>query len=493
MELSAQESAVLIYLKDRNEVNEREMRIEKLSSDNIRGAISWLEKKGLINVKIVDAEELELSGEGQKYLKEGLPELRVLSLLKKKKRISIKEIQGELGESESKIAIAQLAKLGIKPSKGELEYISGKEQEQIILREMGVLESIWKKDLSILPEYKDEKEALLRRSGIVERKVRSSRIVSINEAGRKNLAAMEESTDSIGELTAEMIRAGTWRDKRFRPYDLNLPGKSVKRRGLHPMTAIINDVRQIFLSMGFEELKDGYVEFAGWNMDSLFIPQDHPARDMQDTFFLEPAKQVEPDRAERILFGKSGKIHEKGMSGYSGWGYKWQPEEAEKLMLRTHTTASTMRSLHKSPGAEKAVFSVDKVFRHESVDWKHLAEFHQVEGAIHAKNANLGTLKWYLRKFYSALGFEHIELIPSYYPYTGPSLDVIVEIDGKELELGGSGLIRPEVTKALGLKYNVIAWGLGLERLALLYYGLNDLRKLYDNDMNWLQNYRIRL
>ncbi|MCL5888352.1 MAG: phenylalanine--tRNA ligase subunit alpha, partial [Candidatus Thermoplasmatota archaeon] len=329
MELSAQESAVLIYLKDRNEVNEREMRIEKLSSDNIRGAISWLEKKGLINVKIVDAEELELSGEGQKYLKEGLPELRVLSLLKKKKRISIKEIQGELGESESKIAIAQLAKLGIKPSKGELEYISGKEQEQIILREMGVLESIWKKDLSILPEYKDEKEALLRRSGIVERKVRSSRIVSINEAGRKNLAAMEESTDSIGELTAEMIRAGTWRDKRFRPYDLNLPGKSVKRRGLHPMTAIINDVRQIFLSMGFEELKDGYVEFAGWNMDSLFIPQDHPARDMQDTFFLEPAKQVEPDRAERILFGKSGKIHEKGMSGYSGWGYKWQPEEAE--------------------------------------------------------------------------------------------------------------------------------------------------------------------
>ena len=493
MELSPQESAVLLYLKDIKEINEKDIVIDKLSNENIRGAISWLEKKGLVSARVVNSGELELTREGRKYLEEGFPEYRILSVLKSKKRISLSDVRTKLGLEESKIAIAQLAKFGIKPNKGEIEINNFKEIEDKLLKRMELLKSIDSGNKEILEKYPEEKDAILKRSGIVERRTRSTRMVKISEEGKEILSTIRDAEDSIGELTAEMIRDGTWKNRRFRTYDLNMPGKVTPRHGLHPLTVLINDVREIFLSMGFEELKDPYVEFTGWNMDALFIPQDHPARDMQDTFFLSTKKKVEPDEDDRLLFRRAGKIHENGIRGYSGWGYKWRPEEAEKLMLRTHTTASTMRSLHRTPKMEKAVFSVDKVFRHESVDWKHLAEFHQVEGAIHARNANLGTLKWYLRKFYSALGFDHIELIPSYYPYTEPSLDVVVQIDGKELEMGGSGLIRPEVTKALGLEYNVIAWGLGLERLALLYYGLNDLRKLYESDLGWLQEYRLRL
>lgn len=493
MELSPQESAVLIYLKDRQEVKEKDIVIDKLSDENVRGAISWLDKKGLIITRIVDSEELELTDEGRKYLAEGFPEYRILSILKTKKVMGLSEVQSILGPVESRIAIAQLAKFGIKPSKGEIEIKQIEDIEDKLLKRMELLKAIDSNNTDLLNSLPEERDAILKRSGIVERRTRSTRIVKISEAGIEVLSSMKGSEDSIGELTAEMIRDGSWKNRKFRAYDLNMPGKVIRRNGLHPMTVLINDVREIFLSMGFEELKDPYVEFTGWNMDALFIPQDHPARDMQDTFFLSTEKKIEPNEEDRNLFSKAGKIHEQGIRGYSGWRYDWKPEEAEKLMLRTHTTASTMRSLHRTPKIEKAVFSVDKVFRHESVDWKHLAEFHQVEGAIHARNANLGTLKWYLRKFYSALGFDHIELIPSYYPYTEPSLDVVVQIDGKELEMGGSGLIRPEVTKALGLEYNVIAWGLGLERLALLYYGLNDLRKLYESDLGWLQNYRVRL
>ncbi|MHB1440477.1 MAG: phenylalanine--tRNA ligase subunit alpha [Cuniculiplasma sp.] len=492
MELSPQETSLLLFIKKRDEVNEKDISLDNLSVENVRGAISWLEKKGLIDVRTVETEEFSLSDEGKTYFSVGLPELRVYNLLKKEGAARIEHIRDLLGDKEFKIAISQLAKLGMKPVNGEIK-LSGKDiAGEIILKGQEILISIEKGHSLVSEENRDIMDSILKRSGIVERKIRKSRIIKINEKGLEVVGNLNVSTDSIGELTQEMLRDGTWEGRKFRAYDLNLPGKNIRRHGKHPLTELIDEVRKIFLSMGFNELKDPYIEFAGWNMDALFIPQDHPARDMQDTFFLESGNKLEPSARDAALFRRAGKIHEKGSKNYSGWGYKWDQKEAERILLRTHTTGSTMRALSRTSREEKAVFSVDRVFRHESVDWKHLAEFHQVEGAIHARDANLGTLKWYLKKFYSALGFDHIELVPSYYPYTEPSLDVVVYVNGKELEMGGSGVVRPEVTSILGLKHNVIAWGLGLERLALLYYGLDDLRKLYESDLNWLQNYRIR-
>lgn len=241
--------------------------------------------------------------------------------------------------------------------------------------------------------------------------------------------------------------------------------------------------------MGFAEMQGKYVEYSGWNMDALFIPQDHPARDMQDTFYLKSDAPFEFQHPEIIEVLK--KVHENGMDGYPGWQYTWSEEKARQLLLRTHTTVSTIRHLYENKEAPSAIFSVEKVFRHESVDWKHLAELHQIEGAVHSKDANVSTLKGLMRVFYQSLGFEDIKFVPSYYPYTEPSIDVTVKIRGKEVELGGSGVFRPEVTKPLGLKEPVIAWGLGLERLAMIYYNLTDIREIYNSDLDWLRNFRL--
>jgi phenylalanyl-tRNA synthetase alpha chain len=490
VELSPQESLVLQYLKDRQEVFETEIVINNLSQDNIRGAISWLEKKGLVDVHVKSDFFYVLGEEGISFINSGLPETRLYELLREYKSLEFKKASDLLGSENFKIAMSQIAKFGIKPQKGVLIYNDDQQIKQRLEERANLLKKI---ELGGEPGSNDmtELELLLKRNGLIERKERKIRMVKINENG-SSFAKTIDISNSIGILTSEQLLDGSWKDAVFRSYDLNMPGMRVKRNGKHPLTVLINEVRRIFLSMGFEELKDPYIEFAGWNMDALFIPQDHPARDMQDTFFLETSREIKPSEEDSKLFKRAGIIHKQGINGYRGWNYQWSETEANKLLLRTHTTSSTMRALWRKPKEEGAVFSVDKVFRHESVDWKHLAEFHQVEGAIHAKDANLSTLKWYLRNFYSELGFDHIELIPSYYPYTEPSLDVLVKINGKEVEMGGSGIMRPEVNSILGLKHNVIAWGLGLERLALLYYGLDDLRQLYESDLSWLQNYKIK-
>ena len=283
----------------------------------------------------------------------------------------------------------------------------------------------------------------------------------------------------------------SWRGRNFQRYDLNSRVERVLGSGIHPVTYIARIVRDIFVQMGFKEMGGHYIEYSAWNMDSLFIPQDHPARDMQDTFYVTSNRELEFEHPEALGIFK--RVHEKGMRGYTGWGYKWSDDRAKQLLLRTHTTVSTIRYLYEHRDAPQAVFSVEKVFRHESVDWKHLAELHQIEGGYYGKDVNLATLKWLMKEFYSRLGFRDLRFVPSYYPYTEPSMDVVAMVNGKEMELGGSGVFRREVTKPIGLKYPVIAWGLGMERLAMIYFGLDDIRDIYQSDLDWLRTYRIRV
>ncbi|MEM4420456.1 MAG: phenylalanine--tRNA ligase subunit alpha, partial [Candidatus Caldarchaeum sp.] len=228
------------------------------------------------------------------------------------------------------------------------------------------------------------------------------------------------------------------------------------------------------------------VELAFWNFDALFQPQDHPAREMQDTFYLlepragdPPAQHVEAVR----------RVHENGGdTGSKGWRYKWSLEEARRLLLRTHTTATTIRHLATVKQPPVKVFCVDRIFRNEKVDWKHLAEFHQIEGIVVERDASLRMLMGVLRDFYSRLGLREIRFKPSYFPYTEPSMEVEVRLGGRWLELGGSGIFRPETTYPFGVKHPVLAWGLGLERLAMVIYGLEDIRTFHLNDLGWLRN-----
>jgi phenylalanyl-tRNA synthetase alpha chain len=221
-------------------------------------------------------------------------------------------------------------------------------------------------------------------------------------------------------------------------------------------------------------------------MDALFTPQDHPARDLQDTFYLKSPSRLPLEDEEIVQRVKA--VHEDGGdTGSLGWRYAWSREEAEKALLRTHTTVNTVKYLAKHPDPPAKVFSISRIFRNESIDMTHLPEFMQIEGIIMEEGASFDMLVSWLKEFYRRMGFDRVRVRPGPFPYTEPSLEVDILYNGSWMELGGAGVFRPEVTGPLGIKHPVLAWGLGFERLAMLRWNLKDIRELYITDMELLR------
>lgn len=290
------------------------------------------------------------------------------------------------------------------------------------------------------------------------------------------------------ELTPEMIASGSWKGLTFKPYNFAALGIHPGSGHLHPLLKVRAEYRQIFLEMGFSEMPtNNFVESSFWNFDALFQPQQHPARDAHDTFFLsDPAEAradlgAPPGYVDRVAAAHS---HGGGVAS-QGYGYDWKVQEARKNLLRTHTTAVSARMLHRlareccgdeggSPGHQgssfkaKKYFSIDRVFRNETLDATHLAEFHQIEGLVADRGLTLGDLIGVIYAFFQKLGIEKLRFKPAYNPYTEPSMEIFSYHPGlaKWVEIGNSGVFRPEMLLPMGLPedVNVIAWGLSLER-----------------------------
>ncbi|XP_052584476.1 phenylalanine--tRNA ligase alpha subunit isoform X1 [Peromyscus californicus insignis] len=319
------------------------------------------------------------------------------------------------------------------------------------------------------------------------------------------------------ELSPEMISSGSWRDRPFKPYNFSARGMLPDSGHLHPLLKVRSQFRQIFLEMGFTEMPtDNFIESSFWNFDALFQPQQHPARDQHDTFFLkDPAEalQLPMDYVQRVK-----RTHSQGGYGSQGYKYTWKLEEARKNLLRTHTTSASARILYslaqKKPFTPAKYFSIDRVFRNETLDATHLAEFHQIEGVIADHGLTLGHLMGVLREFFSKLGITQLRFKPAYNPYTEPSMEVFSYHQGqgwetgyrgmsegphiwpglpfvptglkKWVEVGNSGVFRPEMLLPMGLPENVsvIAWGLSLERPTMIKYGINNIRELVGHRVN---------
>ena len=287
------------------------------------------------------------------------------------------------------------------------------------------------------------------------------------------------------ELTPEMIGTGSWKTTAFKSYNFNALGINPPGGYLHPLLKVRAEYRQIFLEMGFTEMPtNNYVESSFWNFDALFQPQQHPARDAHDTFFISDPANTEIFPAEYLEKVKN--IHSSGGFGSQGYGYDWKKEEAAKNLLRTHTTAVSARMLYKLAQQKEFTpqkyFSIDKVFRNETLDATHLAEFHQIEGVIADRGLTLGDLIGVLYQFFQKLGIEKLRFKPAYNPYTEPSMEIFSYHEGlaKWVEIGNSGVFRPEMLLPMGLPedVNVIAWGLSLERPTMIKYGINNIRDL---------------
>jgi phenylalanyl-tRNA synthetase alpha chain len=293
---------------------------------------------------------------------------------------------------------------------------------------------------------------------------------------------------TVTALDTSLLKDGSWRTVDFRTYDVSLPSRCVYPGKEHPLRHVLSDTRRVFLELGFTEVASPMVESAFWAFDALFQPQDHPAREMQDTFHVQ-----RPERAtlppEEIVHRVQRTHEDGGDTGSIGWDYRWDRATAERVVLRTHTTAGTIRALADDPRPPRKVFLVGTVFRREAVDYKHLPLFYQVDGIIIDEHASFASLLGTLDAFYRKMGFKRFEFRPGFFPYTEPSVEVFVWHEQRKdwVEMGGAGVFREEVTRPFGCTVPVLAWGLGLERLAMFRYGVESIRDLYLADLAWLR------
>jgi len=463
-----------------------------VSESSVASASSSLFQKGLIELSSKVTRHVQLTPEGEYHSKHGLPERRLVKIvLEKGGKIPLDEAREKYPDKPFfTIALGWLRKKNwglIQSLNGVPHIVVEKEPPE------GLDESILSKVSSqgFLEQNALDTEGvrLLINRGLVKIMERAERLVSLTEAGRT-----VELKIAVTQLTPELIRSGEWRRVELKPYDVKADVEPLYPGRLHPLTEFIKEVREIFTEMGFTEIKGPIIESCFWNFDALFTPQDHPAREMQDTFYLSNLSSIELN--DRELVERVKKTHEDGWeTGSTGWGGKWSEDAAKKLVLRTHTTCVSVRYLaeHKDPPVK--VFSVDRVFRNERISFKSLAEFHQIEGIIMDEGVTLRDLKGVLTQFYKKLGLEKVQFWPSYFPYTEPSMNSVVYVPqaGRWLELCGMGIFRPEVTKPLGIEHPVLAWGGGLERLLMLRLGITDIRILYQNDLGWLRRVKTCL
>jgi len=488
------EKLVAKALRDRGKPLTFEQAAELIGRDvgSVAKAALWLSSKGLITVEEREKKVFGLGVEGEVYAAQGLPERQLADLLERSGGVmGLEEVREMLGAEKFNIAVSWAKKRGwilIEKSGGRvvLRLLKKPEAELPEERVLRLLKE-GERDIDEVPEeLKQACLSLANRPNVLTVRVKRIHVMKPTQKLLELDPAILESRE-VTRLTHELIASGEWKRVKFSRFDILAPTPPVFTAKRHPLQELIRLVKEVFTEMGFEEIRGPLVELAFWNFDALFQPQDHPAREMHDTFYLaEPELGDLPEH----LVGAVKAAHETGGgTGSIGWRYKWREEEARKLLLRTHTTATTIRYLaeHRDPPVK--VFSVDRIYRNERIDWKHLAEFHQIEGIVMGEDVSFRDLLGLIKEFYAKLGLKNVRFRPSYFPYTEPSAEAIAYLEDKKtwLELIGMGVFRPEVTRPLGVKQRVLAWGGGLERLALALYDLDDIRTFYNNDLNWIR------
>lgn len=491
-------SLILTALREGKEFSLQELvQTTALQADALRRVLVELEEKKLVHVVREKVDRWILSKAGEETLNAGsLPEQRLCTLLQEG-GLDMNALRGHFSKNPQEFSAA----FGLAKRSNWIEIKSEKGSTIIHLSPLGkksagnsplwhVLQAISRgeglaQDSRVVSE--------LQARGLVTTKTHTTETIQITSEGKSFLASgkkIDANTNQIGLLTPQLLASGAWKNTSFKPYDVTLGVEERFPGRIHPLRNVMRDVRQIMVELGFEEMDSGLVESAFWNMDAMFIPQDHPAREVQDTFYL-PGKAV----LENLDLVKRVKaLHEHGgKTGSKGFGYEWDARVAEQLLLRTHTTATTFRELSKSSAHPQKKFAIGRIFRNEAIDATHLAEFHQVEGYIMGEGLTLRHLMGIITEFYAKLGLTKIRFKPTYNPYTEPSMEAAAYNPqlGKWVELINSGMFRKESLAPFGIDVPVIAWGFGLERLALFLYEKSTLREIMgpDVDVDFIRNY----
>lgn len=490
------ERTVLPILKD-NITSQDIINATKLQDVEVTRALQWLENKRLITTSSTSHDLILLDKNGERYLEEKLPERRFLEVLDRPLQLDQIKAKANLDKDELSVALGILKKKQAITFGREVTITEqGKKlcsltwpEEDFLKKLPQEIKQLNSQEQFILQEFQKRRQIIM-----TERK--KVLIITLTPQG-KEIIKEDVTKDLIERVTPSLLKQSTWQGKKFRHYDVEANVPSIHHGKRHFVNQAIDYARRIWLDLGFKEMAGSILNTSFWNFDALFTAQDHPVRELQDTFFIQDPEYGRLPSKELILAVK--RVHEDGGTTKSkGWQYTWSPEEAKRNVLRTHTTVLSAQKLTtlKQSDLPTKFFSIGRCFRNETLDWSHLFEFNQTEGIVVDPNANFRHLLGYLKVFFKKMGFEHARFRPAYFPYTEPSveIDAYHPIKKKWVELGGAGMFRPEVVvPLLGKDIPVLAWGPGFDRMIMDYYQLTDIRDLYKNDIKQLREMKLWL
>ncbi|AIF69822.1 phenylalanyl-tRNA synthetase [Palaeococcus pacificus DY20341] len=501
MELSYHEKLTLIKLGEIGSCKVEEL-VERTKLDQVAvmRAILGLQSKGLAKLhekhfKVVKSTEL-----AKKYAQIGLPERRALKILVERGKISLDDLKDVLSEDELKPIVGLLRKEGwasVRKEEGKLVLEITEKGKQALSQKRPI-----DKALELLAERSEveasEIEKLVSLKEIKRRKIgdeesKSEREVEITEKGLELVKTGLELKEEVSYLTPELITSGKWRNVEFKRFNIKAPVKVTYPGKKQPYRAFLDKIRRKLIEMGFIEMEaESLIETQFWNFDALFQPQNHPARDWTDTYQLKHPKMGYLPKEELVERVKAS--HEHGWeTGSRGWGYKWDPRKAMLLMPRAHATALSARQLAKGVQIPGKYFAIQRVFRPDVLDRTHLIEFNQVDGFVVGEDLTFKNLLGILKRFAVEIaGAKKVKFLPDYYPFTEPSVQMSAYHEELGwVEFGGAGIFREEMTKALGIDVPVIAWGIGIDRLAMFKLGIDDIRYLFSYDLRWLREAKL--
>jgi phenylalanyl-tRNA synthetase alpha chain len=478
-----------------------------LESSQLSMAIEWLLAKSLV---MVDKETVtpivSLTAVGERYSAGQSPIEEVLTAAKRAagtgQRLTIQDLHLQQGLDPSDVSKA----VGRLKKEGALLIVQGgciestgrpsstAERLRTLLEQLHQgpreLEGFLESDRQIIQDYAVKRGNAKEPFRVDERVARSFKLGSAGVTAVEQLA-QHGVAEEVSQLSPELLKDGSWRTKRFRKYTISLRAPRIGTGKKHPYREFLDTVKTKFVSMGFQEMRGSLVETEFWNMDALFMPQFHPARDIHDVYFVK-----HPTHATRIaepFLSRVAKAHQDGgKTGSSGWGYAFDVERAKRLVLRSQGTAVSARTLASGPTAPGKYFSIARCFRYDQVDATHATDFFQIEGIVLGEDINFRTLLGLLNLFAREVAqAKEVKFLPAYFPFTEPSVELHVRHPRLGwMELGGAGLFRPEVTLPLGVTVPVIAWGLGLDRMAMVALGIHDIRELFTENLDMIRTTR---
>lgn len=463
-----------------------------LTHQEVVGECKSLEMAEVIITELLEKKLIEITPDGKNCLEFGSPENQLMKLLETNS-IAKKEIKDKLPLVGDRGFAAAM----------KLKYIDFDKTTDLVSIKSTLKKETWSNDeqQSQMKIFSEHNDATKHNADILKTFQKNHKFITIDTV--KYFRITKGNNFDIGlqnlekDLTFDLLQNDNWEKVKFKKFNYNALGKEVNNGALHPLLRVRTQFREILLEMNFQEMPTNcFVESSFWNFDSLFQPQQHPARDAHDTFFVTNPRYSKVQQRLPEYFQRVCDVHEKGGYGSIGWKYDWSAEEAKKNLLRTHTTSVSSKMLFKlaeefkktGTFTPKKYFSIDRVFRNESLDATHLAEFHQIEGLVADYNLGLGHLIGTIENFFNRFGIKKLRFKPAYNPYTEPSMEIFAYHEGLKrwVEIGNSGIFRPEMLEPMGLPkdVSVIAWGLSLERPTMIHYGLKNIRDLFGHEVN---------